>query len=434
MANVKPFKGLRYDTEKVGSLTNVTTPPYDIISPEEQENYSKNEHSIIHLELGKTFDTDTENENRYTRANKALTEWMDEGVLKFEEKPAYYLYEEIFSLPDGSVKSLKGILSAVELVPFSEKIVLPHEETLSKAKADRFQLMDATHANFSPIYFLYMDEKKTVNKIIDEVSKTTPTETFKTDDGIIHNMWVISDTDTCEKIQAAFIDKQLFIADGHHRYETGLNFKARLEEKIPDFDKTHGGNNIMAFAVEMDDPGLVVLPTHRMVKDLETFDKEDVLDKLSVNFNVTAYTSENVAKDAEKHLDANKDVPSFVFCTGKNEFYLLTLKNEDAMKCALPEKSDAYRGLDVSVLHTLILDAIFGIDTVNMANQKNLVYTKYADEAVDSVASGKAQCSFLLNATKVRQIKDVSLLNEKMPQKSTYFYPKLITGLVIHKF
>ena len=434
MANVKPFKGLRYDTEKVGSLTNVTTPPYDIISPEEQENYSGNTHSIIHLELGKTFDTDTENDNRYTRANKALTEWIDEGVLKFEDRPAYYLYEEIFSLPDGSVKSLKGILSAVELVPFSEKIVLPHEETLSKAKADRFQLMDATHANFSPIYFLYMDEKKTVNKIIDEIAKTTPTESFKTEDGIVHNMWLISDEETCEKIQVAFKDKQLFIADGHHRYETGLNFKARLEEKIPDFDKTHGGNNIMAFAVEMDDPGLVVLPTHRMVKDLESFDKEDVLDKLSVNFNVTAYTSENVAKDAEKHLDANKDVPSFVFCTGKNEFYLLTLKNEDAMKQALPEKSDAYRGLDVSVLHTLILDAIFGIDTVNMANQKNLVYTKYADEAVDSVANGTAQCSFLLNATKVRQIKDVSLLNEKMPQKSTYFYPKLITGLVIHKF
>ncbi len=434
MANVKPFLGLRYDTSVVGTLKNVTTPPYDIISPEEQENYSKNEHSIIHLELGKTFETDTELNNRYTRANDALTDWMEKGVLKYEDAPAYYLYEELFSLPDGTVKSLKGILSAVELVPFSEKVILPHEETLSKAKADRFQLMEKTHANFSPIYFLYMDEKKTVNQIIAEISKTAPTESFKTEDGITHNMWVIKDEAVCAKIEASFADKQLFIADGHHRYETALNFRNKLAEEVPGFDKNHEGNYIMAFAVEMDDPGLVVLPTHRIVQNLESFSIDDTLTKLSENFTVEKHTSNDVTKDAENLLLKNTDIPSFVFYTGKEEFYLLTLKNKDAMAEKLPEKSDAYRGLDVSVLHTLILDSIFGIDTVNMANQKNLVYTKFSDEAIAQVANGNAQCSFLLNATKVRQIKDVSLLNEKMPQKSTYFYPKLITGLVIHKF
>ena len=435
MANVKPFRGLRYDTNKVGPLSGVTTPPYDIISPQEQDMYcKKHKNSIIHLELGKTYDTDTENNNRYTRARDYLNQWMAEGILKFEDEPAYYLYEEVFSLPDGSAKSLKGLISAVELVPFSEKIVLPHEETLSKAKADRFQLMDATHANFSPIYFLYMDEKKTVNRIIHEVSKEKPEESFQSADGITHNLWIIKDKALLTQIENAFKDKQLFIADGHHRYETALNFRDKLKRETPGFDESHGGNFILAFAVEMDDPGLVVLPTHRILQNLDGFDEQKTVDALQANFSVKKINAQNPAKDAEMALKNVCDETAFAFYTGKDYFYLLELKNNEAMKKALPARSDAYRGLDVSVLHTLILDGLFGIDTENMANQKNLIYTKFADEAIDSVKQGKAQCSFLLNATKVQQIKEVSLLNEKMPQKSTYFYPKLITGLVINKF
>jgi len=434
MANVKPFSALRYDTAKIGSLSDVTAPPYDIISPKEQDKYCENPHNIIHLELGKVYDTDTDENNRYTRAKDCLSDWMERGVLKREDSPAYYLYEEIFSLPDGSVKSLKGLISAVELVPFSEKVILPHEETLSKAKQDRFALMSETNANFSPIYFLYMDEEKTVNKIIEQVIKTNPTETFKTKDGIIHNLWVIKEPDLLSKIETSFKDKQLFIADGHHRYETALNYRNKLSETAENFDESHGGNYIMAFAVEMDDPGLVVLPTHRIIKNLENFDEEKIVSSLENTFDVSKIASTSPDTDGERILDEHKDVSSFVMYTGKDYFYLLTLKDEDAMKKALPSRSDAYRGLDVSVLHTLILDGHFGIDTDNMANQKNLVYTKFSTEAISSVKSGEAQCSFLLNATKVRQIKDVSLLNEKMPQKSTYFYPKLITGLVINKF
>lgn len=434
MATVKPFRGLRYDTSKVTSLKDVTAPPYDIISPDEQDAYCQNPHNIIHLELGKTYESDTDTNNRYTRAKDTLDNWMENGILAREDAPAYYLYEEIFTLPDGSVKSLKGLISAVELVPFSEKVILPHEETLSKAKADRFALMDATHSNFSPIYFLYMDEKKTINQIIDCVTKSVPDESFQSADGITHNLWVIKDEEKLSQIEAAFSDKQLFIADGHHRYETALNFREKLKEEIPGFDKNHGGNYIMAFAVEMDDPGLVVLPTHRIVQNLDTFDEEKTIDTLKENFTIEKIVSSSVAEDAEKALDAHKNDSSFALYTGKDYFYLLTLSNQKAMAEKLPHRSDAYRGLDVSILHTLILDHSFGIDTENMANQKNLVYTKFAEEAIDVVKQGKAQCSFLLNATKVRQIKDVSLLNEKMPQKSTYFYPKLITGMVINHF
>lgn len=427
MANVKPFYGLRFDTEKVGSLEAVTAPPYDIISNSEQEMlYKKHKNNIINLELGKTYDDDTENNNRYTRARDCLNDWMSSGVLKFEDKPAYYIYEEIFTVA-GMKKSLRGIMSAVELVPFSEKIVLPHEETLSKAKADRFQLMSETHANFSPIYFLYMDEKKTVNNIMTEICKTNPTETFTTEDGIIHNMWVVSDEAVCKEIEESFKDKQLFIADGHHRYETALNFSKTL----PDNEKAQ---HILAFSVEMDDPGLVVLPTHRILKDLENFDENNVVDSLRTSFDVKKIYAENIAETAEKLLEENNDLTVFSFYTGKDYFYLLTLLDAEIMKKTLSNKSSAYCELDVSILHTLILDKIFNVDMENMANQKNLVYSKFSTEAIETVKLGNANCSFLLNGTKVRQIKEVSLNNEKMPQKSTYFYPKLITGLVINKF
>ncbi len=427
MANVKAFYGLRYDTSKVGSLEAVTAPPYDIISPEEQDAlYSRHENNIINLELGKIFDTDNDENNRYTRARDCLNDWMDKGILKFEDKPAYYIYEEIFSV-GGAKKSLRGIMSAVELVPFSEKIVLPHEETLSKAKADRFRLMSETHANFSPIYFLYMDEKKTVNKIMEDICASAPTETFTTSDGIVHNMWVVTDELICKTIEESFRDKQLFIADGHHRYETALKFS----ETLPENEKAH---HILAFSVEMDDPGLVVLPTHRIIKDIEDFDEAKVLDSLYNYFDVKKVYAEQIEKTAEKILEENKDLTSFAFYTGKDYFYLLTLNDNDIMKKILPEKSTSYCELDVSILHTLILDKIFGIDMENMANQKNLIYTKFAEEAINTVKSNDANCSFLLNGTKVRQIKEVSVNNEKMPQKSTYFYPKLITGLVINKF
>lgn len=427
MANVKPFCGLRYDTSIVGDLSKVTAPPYDIISESEQDALiASHKNNIINLELGKIYENDTEENNRYTRAKEHLCDWISSGAMKFEEEPAYYIYEEIFTV-SGEEKHLRGIISAVELVPFSEKIVLPHEETLSKAKADRFSLMSETHANFSPIYFLYMDEKKTVNNIMSEVCKSAPDESFKTADGIVHNVWVLTDKKLCAEIEESFKDKQLFIADGHHRYETALNFSKTLPDN-------EGAKYVMAFSVEMDDPGLVVLPTHRIVKNLDSFPEDEVIEKLKKYFSVEKITSQNIVDDAEEILAKNLEVSSYVFYTGKDYFYFLSLTDNDAMAKLLPEKSSAYCGLDVSVLHTLILDNVFGIDMENMANQKNLVYTKFAEEAVSSVKNNSADCSFLLNGTKVRQIKEVSLNNEKMPQKSTYFYPKLITGVVVNKF
>lgn len=434
MAHIIPFRGLRYGKDE--NLTAVTTPPYDIISPKEQEAfYAQSEHSVIRLELGKEYDSDTADNNRYTRSAATLKEWIENNVLCFEEKPAIYLYEEIFSLPSGETKSFKGFITLVELEEFSKKVVLPHEETLSKAKTDRFNLMDATHANFSQIYCLYMDSQKDLTTLIAEISAAPADVSFTAADGIRQNLWIVTDETLISAIQKGFADKQLFIADGHHRYETALNYRNKMREELPDYKKEDLFNYVMMMLVEMDDPGLVVLPTHRMVKNLEHFDENEVLEKLSSTFSAEKIAvKSNAADEMEAALAAHTEEKSFAFYTGKDYFYLLTLTDNSAMKQHIADKSDAWLGLDVAVLHTLILGDVFGIDMENMANQKNLVYTRYAKEAADCTASGEYQCSFLLNATKVREIKDVSLANEKMPQKSTYFYPKLITGLVMNKF
>ncbi len=439
MATLKPYKGLRYNSEKISELNTVMTPPYDIISEKEQKDfYEKSPYNVIRLEYGVINDDDNDQNNRYTRAAADLKAWMDEGILKKEDKDSLYVYEQVFTHNDVTY-SCKGIITLVQLEEFSKGIVLPHEETLSKAKTDRFNLMSTTYSNFSQIYCLYLDEKKTVKHIIDNVSAKNPDISFRADDGILQNLWIIQDAETINAIVKGFADKQLFIADGHHRYETALNFRNKMREENPSYSPDDLFNYVMMMVVDMDDEGLLVFPTHRMVKDIENFSETDIVSKLKENFEVQKIIVSNrtdvVAKTIEYELTkcANKG-KVFAFYCGGDYYYKVSLKNFNAVKELMPNKSDAYCGLDVSVLHSLILDKIFGIDTENLANQKNLTYTRSFDEAITSVKDGSFQCSFMLNATKIREIKDVSLANEKMPQKSTYFYPKLITGLVMNNF
>lgn len=424
MATVKAFKAMRYTDES--NLKNLVTPPYDIISCEKQEEYyNSNENNVIRLEYGKIFETDTEENNRYTRAGDFLRKFKNSGALKIDEKEAFYIYEEKF-LVNGGVKSFKGIFSRVKLEEFENKVVLPHEETLSKAKGDRFALMEKTNCNFSPIYMMYMDEEKKIVEIINEETNRTPDISFDFEN-VTQNLWIMSDKDKIEKIQALFSDKQLFIADGHHRYETALNFRNKKREELSNLKGDEGFEYVMSFLVETDDDGLVVFPTHRMLKNLCDFNENEIVEKLKENFSVEKIMNLNI----EKEIESN-DKKVFCFYTGKDYFYKLTLKNEDIVKYFLPDKSDSYRSLDVSVLHSLILERYFGIDKKNMSNQKNLVYTREFCEAVNSVQTGEFQCSFIINATKISQIKEVSLNNEKMPQKSTYFWPKLVTGIVMN--
>jgi len=426
MADIKAFKALRFkDTE---NLENLVAPPYDIISPEAQKGYyEKDENNVIRLEYGYINENDTDTNNRYTRAQECLNKWLDSGVLKIDEKNSFYIYEEIFN-HNGEEKSFKGIFARVRLEEFEKKVVLPHEETLSKAKQDRFLLMEHTDCNFSPIYLLYLDEERKIVERINENSKRKPDISFMNEDGVLQNLWVLDDEKEVLEIEKGFINKQLFIADGHHRYETALNFRNKKRQENPDFTGEEGYNFVMSFLIDMDNPGLIVFPTHRMLKELENFSEDDILDKLSKNFIVEKINDTDIEKGIETESEK-----IFGFYTGKDYYYKVTLKDENLTLKEMPDASEYYRALDVSVLHSMILEKYFGIDKENMAYQKNLVYTRSYEEAIKGVKSGEFQCSFIINATKIRQIKDISQNNEKMPQKSTYFWPKLVTGIVMNK-
>lgn len=438
MANIKPFKGLRYDIQMVGDIASVVTPPYDIISAQQQEEYyQKNEHNVIRLEYGKELPDDSVTENKYTRAGEFLKSWIDDGILKFEDTDCIYLYEQKFYI-NGHETTYRGFISLVELEEFSKGIVLPHEETLSKAKTDRFNLMSTTFSNFSQIYCLYIDEQSQLKGLMTSITKSAPDISFTADDTILQNLWIIRDTDTIDKIKSGFASKQLFIADGHHRYETALNFRNKMREENPDWTGDDLFNNVMMMLVDMDDPGLVVFPTHRLVRDLSSFDEVRFVSDLKDNFEIDKIIVERnvdvLCNAMEQDLLTLKETKVFGLYTGGDYFYRLRLKDTSIMAEYLPMQSEAYRNLDVSVLHTVILERSMGIDQANMADQKNLTYTRDAKEAVMGVRSGEYQCAFILNATRVHEIKDVSLAGEKMPQKSTYFYPKLVTGIVMNKF
>jgi len=423
MLQVKPFRAMRFNTQKAGTISSLCCPPYDIISEEQRKAYiAANEHNIIRLELPR-------GETPYETAGATLKEWLAEGVLAQDDKAGIYLYEEEFTVK-GETKRVKGFISLVKLEEFEKEIILPHEETLSKAKADRFNLMSSTYCNFSQIYSLYFDENRKVATIIERLSAGRPDVEFTAEDGIVHRLWCVYEQEEINAVAKLMEDKKAYIADGHHRYETALNFRNHLREQGIITDDSHLGNYVMMMLVNMEHEGLVVFPTHRIVKNLASFDEQAVLHACEQYFDIETKQGDMQAPLEEQYNQGKK---SFVLYTGKKEWRQLTLKDDKVMTELLPEMSEAYKNLDVSILHTLVLERIFGIDKENMANQVNLRYTRDFDEAIEAVDGGEANCAFIINPTRVSEIAAVAAAKEKMPQKSTYFYPKLITGLVMNK-
>lgn len=423
MADIRPFCALRYDLKKAGGIGELTSPPYDIISEEQRLGYlERNPYNIIRLELPK-------GEDPYARAGEALRAWLNEGILKHDMDPGFYIYEMEFltKVDNGETKKLRTLVCRVRLEEFSAGIVLPHEETLSKAKQDRFDLMCAANCNFSSIYSLYQDPDHTTRKRLDNLAAGSAPR-YEFSDGLVtHRLWVVNDPAAIAAIQEDFAGRKLYIADGHHRYETALNYRRHLKEQGIDCP---GADFVMMTLADMSDEGLVVFPTHRLVRGLDGLSGHELLKSCEEYFEITPVEDGGQAQAA---LEAGYAQGKHCFAFyDKVKWHMLTLKDTAIMKELLPDKSDAYRQLDVSILHTLILERLMGIDKENMANQINLTYTRSVQEAVDSVDSGESNCCFLLNPTRVEEICSVASAGEKMPQKSTYFYPKLITGLVMN--
>ncbi len=420
MAEIKPIRALRY-TDKAGTLASCVCPPYDIVSEEEYAALcAANPYNLIRLELP------VGGENRYENAGKLLAAWLRDGILARDETPGIYLYREAFSVA-GKQYAFDGLVCLVGLRPFSDRVVLPHEETLSKAKADRFNLMKATGCNFSSVYSLYRDESGEIRQKLREAQALPLLAEFADSEGVTHTLRKIEDPAEIGFLVQAFADKQLFIADGHHRYETALRFREELAAN----GNPNGweADHILMTLVDLEDDGLVVLPTHRLITGMPV-DRDMFLARAAEQFTATAYP--DVTK-AEAVLAQHADRHAFALYTGGSGFTLLVGK-ESADRLQVDGRSDAYARLDVTVLHTLLLERVLGIDRENMAKQINLRYTRSAAAAVASVQRGESGAAFLLNPTRIAEIRAVAEAGDKMPQKSTYFYPKLKTGLLMNPF
>ncbi len=425
MAEIRPFKALRYDLEKAGEIGSLVCPPYDVIGEDQRRALVEgNPYNVIRLEL-------PQGEDRYAQAGRILEQWMDQGVLKNDMDEGIYIYEEEFldKVDRGNVRKLRGMVCLVRLEDFAANVVLPHEETLSKAKEDRFQLMCATGCNFSQIYSLYRDEAHTTRGRLDALTQTCQPR-YQFSDGLVtHRLWVVNDEAAISALREDFTDRKLYIADGHHRYETALRYRDFLRDQGI-FRPSAGF--VMMFLADMEDSGLVVFPTHRLVRGLPDFHADALPAACGQYFDAAA--KKDRAETEQALEEAYREGRHAFGLFDGARWHTLTLRDPSVLDALLPEKSGAYRQLDVTILHTLILEGVLGIDKENMAAQKNLTYTRSAEEAERSVETGESQCCFLLNPTRVEEIGAVAAAGEKMPQKSTYFYPKLITGLVMNRF
>jgi len=439
MAKIKPFKGIYYNPEKIYDLKDVTAPPYDVISPNEQQNYYKlHPQNIIRLILGRTSNLDTSQNNRYTRAAVTFEKWLAESILIQDRSPALYLTSVEFILENKKIERF-GLIALVGLEPFEKGIVLPHEKTFSRVKSERLELIKRCQANFSSIFSLYSDRSSNIlNALKDAACSKTADMNFVDDKGQRHQLWRITDKaaqrNFCKDMEA----QNLFIADGHHRYETALNYRNWVASNNPDFDENHPANYVMMYLCSMEDPGLIILPAHRILRSVQDSKLDGFIEKAQKYFNITTIpisvnNKEKTKMEFISSLKANASTNSIgVFMANRQAYYLLVLKPNIMSQLFGHELSNSLQSLDVIVLTRLIFIEILGFDQASLDNEKLISYSSVANQALAAVETDENDIAFILNSTKIEQVRKIAEEGLIMPRKSTYFFPKVITGQVIN--
>ena len=444
MAKIIPFKGILYNKEKIRDMKDVVAPPYDVISPPEQEElYKRHENNVVRLILGKESDSDTPDNNRYTKAKDSFDSWQKNSILIKDAFPSIYVYSQEYHLgeTEGFEKKRRlGFIALSKLENFGEGKIHPHENTLAKPKEDRLKLMQHCNANFSSIFGLFSDPSKRIDSVLKDYMRHSPLYDMVDDAGMRHTLWAIRDNRAIKIITSVMSDKQIFIADGHHRYETAINYRNEMRGKLPDFSGEELYNYVMMYFTNTNSEGLSILPIHRLVSNLSNFDKKKIIKKAGEFFNIEKLSlNESDEKTVKQKLfsdmkERGKKEHIFGMYLGNDEYLLLTLKDEDVLdRLITNSRHPSWKKLDVTILHTLLIEKVLGVSEKNLAEQKNITYTISEDEAIKDVKAGKYQIALFLNPTKIEEVKDVATAGEKMPQKSTFFYPKLITGLVMNK-
>ncbi|MDF1556425.1 MAG: DUF1015 domain-containing protein [Deferrisomatales bacterium] len=436
MAEICAFRGIRYNPSIVGDLNQVITPPYDVIGePLQAALYERSSHNMVRLDLGKMLPGDDASDNRYTRSSALFGQWLRDGVLRADSAPALYWLEEDYALEDGSPCTRKGFVASVRIEDVGSGLYRPHEKTHAKPREDRIRLTRACKANLSPIFSLYDDPDMLVSPGLEKAARTAgaPDARVTDDAGVESRMWCVTDPEVVAAVAAAMQGKSFFIADGHHRYETALAHRAWMRGQCPGARGEGAWNYVMMYLSNMRDPGLTVFPTHRAVFGLKGLDVGGLLERAGEYFSVEAVAEDPALLDAVAACLPGRQ--RFGLCVkGTSGGWTLTLRDGVDLSSVLGEGvSPVLRGLDVTVLHSLLIERLLGISEEAQGEQRNLRYIKGGRALLDAVA-GEAdlQLGFLLNPTRIDQVKSVAEAGERMPQKSTFFYPKLVTGLVLH--
>lgn len=430
MAIVRAFRGLRYVPERVGAVGSVTCPPYDVMDPAAQQRFhAQNPYNVVRLELGLDQAGDNERENRYTRAAALLTQWREAGVLRQEESPCLYRYVQTFRDAAGAERTRCGMLALLRLEPLDSGVVLPHEETFPHHKEDRFRLLSACRAQISPILGLFRSDQPELHAELRSLPDP-PALDFVDEEEVRHQLTLVRDADRIRRYVADLRDRQVFIADGHHRYETALRYRATRRGALAGRTGEAAGeawyDYVMIVLVEMGDPGLVTFPTHRLVR-APRLDWERLRSGLGTPFRVEALPLPT-GPEAAALLEQRTRRGTIVVVTPPGETaLLLALADPSVMVAAAPDRSPAWRALDVAVLHRLILPRVREL----AGGEVTVAYTRDAAAALAAARRGDA-AAFLVPAATVEDLRAVSLCGERMPEKSTYFFPKARTGLVIY--
>jgi uncharacterized protein (DUF1015 family) len=431
MAEITPFKAFRYDPDQV-KLEDVLTQPYDKITPEMQTKYyERSPHNLVRIILGKTGETDTDAFNTYTRAKEYFHDWRSAGILKQDAEPCIYAYSQTFTIPGTrDLAERRGLIALGRIHDYSDGVVFRHERTLSKPRADRLNLLRATQAHFGQIFMLYSDPQAEIETLLKSKTEEDPDTSVLDEYETLHRVWRIHDPSLIQAAQRLMREKKLLIADGHHRYETALAYRNERREQSGNADPNASYEFVMMTLVPMESRGLVILPTHRIVHGLATFDRERMLEAADQFFDIDRIDMRTENRSATTMLaQAGEHGTAFVAITRQGPYLLRAKKS--VVQEALKQVPELQRNLDVVQLHKIMLERILGISEEVIRNQENIRYERDAFEAISWVRQG-ANVAFLMNPAKIEEIRAIAFAGEVLPQKSTDFYPKLLSGLTIY--
>jgi uncharacterized protein (DUF1015 family) len=436
LADIRPFHGIHYNPSRVKDLTKVICPPYDIITPRmQQELYQSSDHNFVRIEFGRELPRDKDTDNKYTRAAFFFRSWLEQGILVADEKPSLYIDDHHFSLR-GKACRRRSINCLVKLEDWTKMIIRPHEGTLSRAKSDRLSMLWTLQANTSPIMALYEDSKGGIASLLGPPTRKKPALTASKKNGESHRLWIIEDSKVIDGIRAGLAGQPLYIADGHHRYESALAYQRERRSGYGPGKKEETFDFVMMTLADIADPGLVILPAHRVVRGIS----RSALDGLRSGLN-TFFKTEEVPLDADDipsqvgRLLANKTgrIRLLLYGLKKGQLLLLSLPDFDVVRPMFPAfHSEHYQQLDVSIVDHVILEELLGL-THEMSGSF-LDYLHDAAAAIKKVQDGEFQIALIVNPVKPAVIKAIADSGDRMPRKSTYFYPKVPAGLVSYSF